>query len=89
MLRRHVGGEQKVWRVVHVPSAPDEERRQPHRELWTLKRDRTRVTNRITGLLATVGISVNVDAKLPTRLDQLRQWNGRPLAKLTTSYASP
>ena len=79
MLRRHVGGEQKVWRVVHIPSAPDEERRQPHRELWTLKRDRTRVTNRITGLLATVGVYVTVDAKLLQRLDQVMQWNGQPI----------
>ena len=79
MLRRHVGGEQKVWRVVHIPTAPDEERRQPHRELWTLKRDRTRVTNRITGLLATVGVYVTVDAKLLQRLDQVMQWNGQPI----------
>jgi transposase len=56
MLRRHVGGEHQVWRVVHIPSAQDEERRQPHRELWALKRDRTRVTNRMTSLLATVGV---------------------------------
>jgi transposase len=67
MLRRHVGGEKKVWRVVHIPSAQDEERRQPHRELWALKRDRTRVTNRITGLLATVGVYVKGNAKFPTR----------------------
>ncbi len=79
MLRRHVGGEQKVWRVVHIPSAPDEERRQPHRELWTLKRDRTRVTNRITGLLATVGVYVTVDAKLLQRLEHVMQWNGQPI----------
>ena len=79
MLRRHVGGEKKVWRVVHIPSAPDEERRQPHRELWALKHDRTRVTNRITGLLATVGVYAKVDATLATRLDQLRQWDGTPI----------
>jgi transposase len=64
---------------VHIPSEQDEARRQPHRELWTLKRDRTRVTNRIAGLLATVGVSVKVNAKLPMRLDGLRQWNGEPL----------
>jgi transposase len=79
MLRRHVGGENKVWRVVHIPSTQDEERRQPHRELWGLKRDRTRVTNRITGLLATVGVYVTVDAKLLQRLDRLMQWNGKPI----------
>jgi transposase len=80
MLRRHLGGEQKVWRVVRIPSEQDEQRRQPPRELWTLKQDRRRVTNRIAGLLATVGIFVKVNAKFPTRLDQLMQWNGEPIA---------
>src|SRR5262245_37450484 len=46
MLRRHLSGEKKVWHVVHIPSDQDEARRQPHRDLWTMKRDRTRVTNR-------------------------------------------
>ena len=79
MLRRHLSGEKKVWHVVHVPSEQDEERRQPHRDLWTVKRDRTRVTNRITGLLATVGVYVTVDAKLVRRLDRVMQWNGQPI----------
>jgi transposase len=79
MLRRPVSGEKKVWRVAHMPRAPDEERRQPQRELWALKHDRTRVTNRMTGLLATVGVYTKVDATLATRLDQLRQWDGQPI----------
>jgi len=37
---------------------------------WTLKRERTRVTNRITSLLATVGVYIKVNANFPTRLDQ-------------------
>src|SRR5262249_51799545 len=41
--------------------------------------DRTRVTNRITGLLATVGVYVRVDATLSERLDRLTQWNGKPI----------
>ena len=79
MLRRHLSGEQKVWRVVRIPSEQDEQRRHPHRELWTLKHDRRRVTNRIAGLLATVGIFVNVNATFPTRLERLMQWNGTPI----------
>ena len=79
MLRRHLNGEKSVWHVVHVPSEQDEERRQPQRDLWTLKRDRTRVTNRIAGLLATVGVSVTVNAKLFQHLDRVRQWNGQPI----------
>src|SRR4029434_11265809 len=46
MLLRYVGGEQTVWRIVHVPSEADEHRRQLHRELWTLKRDRVRLRKR-------------------------------------------
>jgi transposase len=38
-----------------VPSEDDEARRQLHQELGALKQDRTRVTNRITSLPATVG----------------------------------
>jgi transposase len=55
MLLRHVAGEPKVWSVVRVPSEVDEDRRQLHRELLTAKRDRTRVINRMQGLLAGVG----------------------------------
>jgi hypothetical protein len=33
------------------PERTGEQRRQPHREPWTLKRDRTRVTSRIAGSL--------------------------------------
>jgi transposase len=79
MLLRYVGGEQTVWRIVHVPSEADEHRRQLHRELWTLKRDRVRLMNRIAGLLAIVGVLLNVDAKFRARLDRLMQWNGQPL----------
>lgn len=56
MLLRHWGGEEKMWSVVHVPSVVAEDRRQLHRELLTLKRDRARVTNRIKGLLASQGV---------------------------------
>src|SRR4029453_7055223 len=79
MLLRYVGGERTVWRIVRVPSEADEHRRQLHRELWTLKRDRVRLMNRIAGLLATVGVRLNVDAKFRARLDRLMQWNGQPL----------
>jgi transposase len=79
MLLRYVDGEQTVWRIVRVPSEADERRRQLHRELLTSKRDRVRVMNRIAGLLATVGVLLNVDARFRVRLDRLRQWNGQPL----------
>jgi transposase len=79
MLLRYTGGEQTVWRIVRVPTEADEQRRQRHRELFTLKQDRARVTNRIAGLLATVGVLLKVDARFGGRLDRLRQWNGQPV----------
>src|SRR5437016_3747038 len=79
MLLRYTGGERTVWRIVRVPSEADEQRRQLPGELLTLKQDRTRVTNRIAGLLATVGVLLKVDANFGGRLDRLLQWNGQPL----------
>ena len=79
MLLRYTGGEKTVWRIVRVPTEADEQRRQRHRELFTLKQDRTRVTNRIAGLLATVGVLLKVDARFGVRLDRLQQWNGQPV----------
>jgi transposase len=76
MLIRWHNGESKVWKVVNVPSTEDEDLRQPHRELIELKGERTEHVNRIKGLLASVGLSIMVDAKLPERLGRLQQWDG-------------
>ena len=62
LLLRAVSGERSVWRIVRVPSEADEQRRQPHRELFTLKQDRTRVTNRMGSVLATGGVPLKVTA---------------------------
>jgi len=79
MLLRHAAGEKKVWSVVRVPSVIDEDRRQLHRELLTTKRDRTRVINRIKGLLAGCGIRLGLHGDVETQLDGVRQWDGTPL----------
>src|SRR5262245_22683833 len=79
MLIRWHQGERKLWSVVEVPSPEAEDRRQLHRELITLKDERTAHINRIKGLLASVGLSVAVDARLGSRLDGLRQWDGTAL----------
>jgi len=76
MLIRWHNGEKKVWCVVHVPTVRDEDRRQLHRELIELKSQRTEHVNRIKGLLAGLGLRTIVDAKLPERLETLRQWDG-------------
>jgi transposase len=49
MLMRYEYGERKVWSVVRVPSVEDEDRRQFHRELRTLNKEKNRTTNRIRG----------------------------------------
>ena len=76
MLIRWHNGERNVWSTVRVPTVSDEDRRQLHRELIELKADRTELSNRIKGLLAGLGLSIVIDAKLPMRLGKLRQWDG-------------
>lgn len=80
MLVRYHNGESAVWSVVHVPSPEAEDARHLHRELLTLKRERTRSTNRIKGLLASQGLSVSSLARgFVEQLDALRLWDGSPL----------
>jgi transposase len=79
LLARYLAGERRAWSVVHVPSAAAEDARQLHRELETAIQDRTRVVNRIRGLLATQGLRVQIDASLLDRLEAMRTWSGQPL----------
>jgi transposase len=79
MLVRYHAGESKVWSVVRVPMVEEEDRRQLHRELRTLKKDRARVTNRIQGLLANQGIRVPKSRDLGALLEGMRLWDGSPL----------
>ena len=79
MLLRHMAGEGKVWSVVRVPSVEEEDRRQLHRELTTAKCDRTRLSNRIKGLLAGHGVRLVLQGDVDAQLDQLHQWDGSPL----------
>ena len=61
------------------PSPEAEDLRQLHRELISLKSERTEHTNRIKGLMASIGLAIAVDRRLPERLDGLRQWDEKPL----------
>jgi transposase len=79
MLVRYDNGEKKVWSVVHVPSVEAEDRRHLHRELSTLKADRTRHINRIKGLLATQGVRIPVHQDFLARLEEVRLWDGSPV----------
>jgi transposase len=79
LLLRYEAGDRKAWSVVHVPTVPEEDARQLHRELLTTKRDRNRVTNRIRGLLASQGLAIDLTAEVPAQLEQMREWDGSPL----------
>jgi transposase len=79
MLLRHMAGERKVWSVVRVPSVDEEDRRQLHREMLTAKQDRTRVINRIKGLLAGHGVQLALQGDVDAQLDEVHQWDGSPL----------
>jgi len=82
MLLRADAGERRVWSVVRVPSVTDEDRRQLHRELLFVRRDRARLTNRIKGLLANQGLVLSTLADLPAQLATVRLWDGTPLPPL-------
>lgn len=80
MLLRYSGGERSVWSVVQIPTPEEEDARQLHRELQTLKCEVTESINRIKGLLASCGLAVEkVDRHFPKLLAGLRQWDGRPV----------
>jgi transposase len=58
----------------------EEDRRLLHREIRTLKKEKTRAINRIRGLLATQGIRLKSPLKPNEEvLDRIRLWDGSPL----------
>jgi transposase len=85
MLVRAEHGERKVWSVVRVPAPADEDRRQLHRELGTLTREQTRLTNRIKGLLASQGVVLPVQGDFRAQLAAVRLWDGTPLGAALTA----
>ena len=81
LLSRHLAGSVKpVWSVVRVPSIEDEDRRHLHRELKLAKKDRTRTSHRIKGLLANQGLTLELRKDLRGQLERMRRWDGAPLA---------
>jgi transposase len=76
LLCRYHAGERKVWSVVNVPDEADEDRRQLHRGLKDVQRQKTECSNRIKGLLASRGLTAEVNAKFRTTLAELRDWSG-------------
>ena len=78
LLMRWTAGERKAWSVVHVPSLMVENDRQLTRELDAVRNDRTRVRNRIHGLLATQGVRLAIDRHFETALAAVQTGDGRP-----------
>jgi transposase len=79
LLLRYAGGETKVWSVVNVPTPDEEDARQLHRELLALKQQGTEHVNRIKGLLAGLGLTIEINKQFPKKLAELQQWNNAPL----------
>jgi len=80
LLIRFERGEKKVFGVAHAPTPEQEDERHLARELESLKQERTAHTNRIKGLLVSVGAaSVKVGKGFLQQLDQVKQWNGERL----------
>jgi len=79
MLQRYHHGEPAVWHVLHVPSVAAEDGRQLHRQLVSFRRDRTRHSNRIWGLLRTQGVELKPDKDFLEGVQQARLPHGAPL----------
>jgi len=79
LLARAVQGEVGVWHVVRVPSESEEDARHLHRQRETLQQERTRVINRLRGLLTTQGVAVAVRAGFLEQVATVRRWDGTPL----------
>src|SRR5207302_1309532 len=79
MLRRYHAGERAVWSVVRVPTVEEEDRRQLHRELRTLKQERPRVANRMHGLLANQGLWLPPGTNIGAAAKTVRLWDGSPV----------
>jgi transposase len=78
LLTRYVQGDRRVWRVVRVPTVAEEDTRQLPRALESLTQDRTRVFNRLKGLLATHGVALRIDEDFLNQLNAARLWDGTP-----------
>ena len=84
LLMRYISGDKQTWSVVRVPSVAEEDERHLHRELGSLKTERTIHTNRIRSLLKLHGIRIDN----PSRSDfeeyvaELRLWDGSAIGEM-------
>jgi transposase len=80
LIRHHCLGLRKAFAVVRVPSVAAEAAQRLHREDEYLLKQRTRISNRIKGLLITQGVvELRLGQGFADRLDGVRLWNGEGL----------
>jgi transposase len=79
LLARHQHGEHRAWRVVRVPTVVEEDARQLSRTREALQQDRTRIINRLKGLLTTQGLALRIEADFRTQLETAQLWDGTPI----------
>ena len=79
LLVRYVQGETRVWHVVRVPSVAEEDARQLHRLRETIQQERTRLMNRLQGLLTTQGLTIPLHADFLDQVATARLWDGGPV----------
>jgi transposase len=84
MLVRDVAGERKVWSVVRVPEADQEDARRMNRERERLLKERTGHTNRIKSLLILHGIVMNITKRFKEALENVSLWDGSKLPENIT-----
>ena len=81
LLMRYCWGEKQAWRVVRVPGVEEEDERHLHRELESLKKERTTHRNRIRSFLKLHGIRIDNPGRTDfvQYLDSVRLWDGSEL----------
>jgi len=79
LLARYVQGDRRVWHVVRVPTVAEEDARHLPRTWETLAADRTRLINRLKGLLLTQGVQVPIDRDFLAHVQAARLWDGSPV----------
>ena len=79
LLARFHAGDRRCWRVVRVPSAPDEDARQLHRTREVLQGDRTRLINRLKATAGDAGTPAGVTRALLTRVAAATLPDGSPV----------
>lgn len=90
-LMHATAGDRRGWRELRVPAAQAEADRQLQREWETVCADRTRIRNRMQGLLATQGVRLPLTRHFTVRLTQVRCGDGPAvsaelLARLTRDW---